>query len=146
MNTAVREKAADRRTEQAPKKDQKPAGADGALPVDVSALSTETLKALSAAVQAELEGRSAKEREGFIASIRDQAAKLGLNVSEVVAALARRSGGRRAGTDRRSAVAPKYRNPSNPAETWAGRGAKPKWVQEALKAGAKLEDLAIPSS
>jgi DNA-binding protein H-NS len=28
----------------------------------------------------------------------------------------------------RGAVAPKYRNPENPAETWAGRGLKPRWL------------------
>src|SRR4051812_16548556 len=34
--------------------------------------------------------------------------------------------------DRRRGVRPKYRNPDNPAETWAGRGRKPKWVQDRL--------------
>jgi DNA-binding protein H-NS len=28
----------------------------------------------------------------------------------------------------RGAVAPKYRNPENPAETWAGRGLRPRWL------------------
>jgi DNA-binding protein H-NS len=40
-------------------------------------------------------------------------------------------------------VAPKYRNPDNPSETWAGRGLKPRWVVSALKGGHKLEDLLI---
>jgi DNA-binding protein H-NS len=40
-------------------------------------------------------------------------------------------------------VAPKYRNPDNPSETWAGRGLKPRWISAALKAGKKLEDFAI---
>jgi DNA-binding protein H-NS len=43
----------------------------------------------------------------------------------------------------RGAVAPKYRNPDNPAETWAGRGLKPRWVEAALKTGKKLEDFSI---
>src|SRR6266852_8211865 len=43
----------------------------------------------------------------------------------------------------RGAVAPKYRNPENPAETWAGRGLKPKWLAAALKTGKKLEDFSI---
>lgn len=39
---------------------------------------------------------------------------------------------------------PKYRNPKNPGDTWAGgRGRKPKFVQEHLAAGGKLEDLEI---
>jgi DNA-binding protein H-NS len=38
-------------------------------------------------------------------------------------------------------VPPKYRSPSG--ETWAGRGAKPKWLVEALKKGKKVEDFLI---
>jgi DNA-binding protein H-NS len=40
-------------------------------------------------------------------------------------------------------VAPKYRNPENPAETWAGRGLKPRWLAAAIKGGKKLEDFLI---
>src|SRR6266436_9541828 len=43
----------------------------------------------------------------------------------------------------RGPVAPKYRNPENPSETWAGRGLKPRWLAAALKSGKKLEDLRI---
>jgi DNA-binding protein H-NS len=49
--------------------------------------------------------------------------------------------GMRGGT--RGSVAPKYRNPDNPAETWAGRGLKPRWLAAALKSGKKLEHFAI---
>ncbi len=38
---------------------------------------------------------------------------------------------------------PAYRNPCNSAETWTGRGRKPKWVRETLARGVHLEDLAI---
>ena len=38
-------------------------------------------------------------------------------------------------------VPPKYRSPSG--ETWAGRGAKPKWLVAAIKRGRKLEDFLI---
>jgi DNA-binding protein H-NS len=43
----------------------------------------------------------------------------------------------------RGAVAPKYRNPENSDETWAGRGLKPRWLVAALKSGKKQEDFAI---
>lgn len=48
------------------------------------------------------------------------------------------AGGRRGG-----AVLPKYRNPENPGETWAGRGLRPRWLTAALKGGHKLEDFLI---
>jgi DNA-binding protein H-NS len=40
-------------------------------------------------------------------------------------------------------VAPKYRNPANPAQTWSGRGKRPHWFNDALKAGKKEKDLTI---
>ena len=51
--------------------------------------------------------------------------------------------GRPAGRGRMGAVAPKYRNPENPAETWAGRGLKPRWLTAAIKGGKKLDDFLI---
>src|SRR5262249_60249313 len=35
-------------------------------------------------------------------------------------------------------VPPKYRGPSG--QTWAGRGARPRWLVAAVKGGKKLED------
>ena len=40
-------------------------------------------------------------------------------------------------------VAPKYRNPANPKETWAGRGKQPKWLAAETSKGKKLEDFLI---
>ena len=40
-------------------------------------------------------------------------------------------------------VAPKYRNPDNPSETWAGRGQQPKWLASRLTGGRTLEDFLI---
>ena len=47
------------------------------------------------------------------------------------------------GRGARGKVAPKYRNPENPGETWAGRGLKPRWLAAALKSGKKLDDFMI---
>jgi DNA-binding protein H-NS len=43
-------------------------------------------------------------------------------------------------------VAPKYRNSENSAETWAGRGLRPRWLVAAIKSGKKLEDFLIGGS
>jgi DNA-binding protein H-NS len=43
----------------------------------------------------------------------------------------------------RASVAAKYRNPENPAETWAGRGLKPRWLTAAIKSGKKQDDFLI---
>lgn len=39
-------------------------------------------------------------------------------------------------------VAPKYRNPANPEQTWTGRGVSPTWIQ-ALKAAGTLDSALI---
>jgi DNA-binding protein H-NS len=38
-------------------------------------------------------------------------------------------------------IPPKYRGPSG--ETWAGRGARPRWLVAALKGGKKVDDFLI---
>ena len=40
-------------------------------------------------------------------------------------------------------VAPKYRNPKNRSETWAGRGRMPLWLAAEIKKGRKLEAFGI---
>ena len=46
-------------------------------------------------------------------------------------------------TTKRAAVAPKYRNPSNPEQTWSGRGRQPTWFRSAIVAGTEPDDLKI---
>lgn len=50
----------------------------------------------------------------------------------------RRSGSRK--------LSPTHRNPSNPAETWTGRGSKPRWLVAALDAGKTVEQYRIVRS
>lgn len=40
-------------------------------------------------------------------------------------------------------VAPKYRNPADPSQTWAGRGQQPKWLAAETGKGRALEDFLI---
>jgi DNA-binding protein H-NS len=40
-------------------------------------------------------------------------------------------------------VAPKYRNPANTKETWAGRGKQPRWLSAETAKGRKLEEFLI---
>jgi len=41
-------------------------------------------------------------------------------------------------------VPPKYRSPSG--DTWAGRGARPRWLVAAIKGGTKLDEFLIDKS
>jgi DNA-binding protein H-NS len=43
-------------------------------------------------------------------------------------------------------VFPKFQNPEQPSQTWAGRGKQPNWVGEQLAAGRTMDDLRIPAA
>jgi DNA-binding protein H-NS len=43
-------------------------------------------------------------------------------------------------------VPPKYRNPDQPSETWAGRGKQPRWLVAQLRSGKRIEDFKIKKS
>ena len=70
------------------------------------------------------------------------------------ASIAKRRTGRRRGDDSTKAngkphplkgrtVAPKYRDPENPSQTWAGRGQAPKWLAAYENQGRKREEFLI---
>lgn len=40
-------------------------------------------------------------------------------------------------------VEPKYRNPADPSQTWAGRGQQPKWLAAEIAKGRKLDEFLI---
>ncbi len=95
----------------------------------------------------------AREADKLLMShARELALKHGLSVSELLARISQQSEvtlrgeGRAArGTGERAPrVAPKYRNPLNPEQTWSGRGVKPRWFKEALAQGYTLQDMEIP--
>lgn len=42
-----------------------------------------------------------------------------------------------------SKVAPKYRNPANPSETWSGRGRQPRWLAALVQKGKEPSEFLI---
>jgi DNA-binding protein H-NS len=40
-------------------------------------------------------------------------------------------------------VLPKFQNPRQPKQTWAGRGKRPRWFSEMIEAGMSIDDLRI---
>jgi len=64
-------------------------------------------------------------------------------MDRAIAAVSSR-GGQGASALRGRKVPPKYRSPAG--DTWAGRGARPRWLVAAIKSGKKLEDFLIDKS
>jgi DNA-binding protein H-NS len=40
-------------------------------------------------------------------------------------------------------VLPKFRNPAEPSQTWAGRGKQPRWLTAQLRSGKRIDDFRI---
>jgi DNA-binding protein H-NS len=75
---------------------------------------------------------------GYRSTLERQLAALGSSVASLGGKVAR---GMRGSMLKGRKVAPKYRSPEG--DTWAGRGATPRWLKAAIKEGKKLEDFAI---
>lgn len=101
--------------------------------------SLKTIVAKIKELEAKAEELRTAEKPG-ISQLKALIGKYRLSRGDVISALGR---GGRGSKLRGKKVKPKYRNPLDKSQTWAGRGLKPKWVAAALKQGKKLEDLAI---
>ena len=99
----------------------------------------EKLRAIAERQQA-LEQEKVQLRATAIEEIRDQIAVLGLKPADVFdpAVLAPMCSS--SDDARRRKVEPKY---AYNGQTWTGRGRQPKWVQDIIAAGGKIEDYLI---
>ena len=101
----------------------------------LKSMSIEKLVALKDQIEAMLSSKVVEQRR----ALESELAKLGrFQGGKSGSKLAR-------GFGARGAVAPKYRNPENPAETWAGRGLKPRWLAAAIKSGKKPRISLLPA-
>ena len=114
------------------------------MSINLEGLSVKQLAAL--AQQAKKRADALKKRKP-IAVVRKEVTALARKHGYTLAELAGGAGGKApakaAKVGKRAKVAPKYRNPAKPTETWAGRGQPPRWLAAELKKGKKLQDFAI---
>jgi len=119
--------------------------------VDVEGLSEGELRELIERAQKALDRIVAKRARRTLKEARRLAAEVGFEATFAKPGRGEGRSGRKASDTKaaapstRAKVAPKYRNPDNPAETWTGRGRQPRWVQAALTGGRSLSDFAIPA-
>ena len=98
-------------------------------------LTLDDLIDLSAQVEATIKIRQETEKADLKRQIEELAGKKGFSVNQLF-------GGR--GSSRKgTTVAIKYQNSKNAAETWTGRGRKPRWLTAKVEQGHKLESFLI---
>jgi DNA-binding protein H-NS len=107
---------------------------DGTLNIDLHSLSLKELKDLQSQVAKTIAGYEDRRKREALAELEEKARAMGFSLAELTGATA---------TRKRSPSVAKYANPTDKADTWSGRGRKPRWFTDALNRGKKPEDMAI---
>lgn len=99
------------------------------------------------ALQKEAEALKAAEKQGVVDRMKEAIAVYGITAADLGFAGVRGSPAKPA---KRGVKVPKAKASAGSApyadgngNTWGGRGPRPRWLKEALAAGAKLEDFAV---
>ncbi|MBB3220734.1 H-NS histone family protein [Pseudoduganella umbonata] len=102
--------------------------------MDLSNLSASELRNLQEQVKRELKKRETHDLQKAKDEIFAIAQRVGLPLKDLIASNPRGKGG---------TVAARFRNPSDGAQQWTGRGRQPKWVKDWVDAGKSIDDLRI---
>ena len=102
--------------------------------IDLHALSLKDLKDLQSQVVKAIANFEDRRKREVLMELYEIARSKGFSLSELTNVAPMR---------KRSPSTAKYANPANKADTWSGRGRKPRWFSEALAKGHKPEDMAI---
>jgi len=110
------------------------------MTLNLKKLSVDDLLILRDRINAMLESRVVRERQELEARLqrlkrfKPVGSEQGKNKSSSVTD---KKSANRSNMKRTKKVVPKYRNPENPDETWAGRGHRPRWMRAAMDDGGK---------
>lgn len=104
------------------------------MDMNLNALSLKELKDLQAQVTKAIATFEDRKKKLALAELEEKAREMGFSLAELTGAPVAR---------KRAPASAKYANPANAADTWSGRGRKPRWFIEAIAAGKSPEDLAV---
>jgi DNA-binding protein H-NS len=107
---------------------------DQTLTIDLNSLSLKELKDLQSQVAKAVSGYEDRRKREALSELEEKARALGFTLAELTGLATMR---------KRSPAKAKYANPANSADTWSGRGRKPRWFSEALAKGKQPDDLVI---
>ncbi len=99
----------------------------------VDKLTLKELQELRIRVEKQIVSAQERERTALRAKFESMASDAGFGLSDLFGSRSTKG----------KSVAAKYMNPDNPAETWSGRGRKPKWLAAKLDKGKKQSYFAI---
>ncbi|GLQ97625.1 H-NS histone family protein [Dyella mobilis] len=112
------------------------------MAVDLKSLSPKELQALITNAESHMQEARANQVHAVKEKIDAILHSSGLTLADIYGTQAKT--GKRGARGGKGSVAPKYRNPENPSETWTGRGRSPLWFASAIKKrGVTAESLLI---
>lgn len=101
---------------------------------NVNNLTLKELKDLQSQVVKAIATFEDRKKREAISALQEFARTKGFDLDELTGTSAVR---------RRAPASAKYANPANSADTWSGRGRKPRWFIAALSTGKRPEDLGV---
>lgn len=104
------------------------------MEINLNDLSLKELKDLQSQLARAISSFEDRRKKAALVELEEKARELGFNLAELATLTTARG---------KTVSAPKFANPANPADTWTGRGRKPRWFSEALAAGKQPGDMAI---
>jgi DNA-binding protein H-NS len=105
---------------------------------DLSSMTRAELEKLKLQVEKALVDAAEKDRKAALAAAEKAAAAHGFSLAEITGVMSRKG---KAGP--KTSAPAKYRNPSDAAQTWTGKGRQPEWFKSALAGGMSPEALEI---
>ncbi len=104
------------------------------MDVNLHALTLKELKDLHSQVTKAIATFEDRKKKEALSELEDKAREMGFTLAELTGTNFSR---------KRAPATAKYSNPANSADTWSGRGRKPRWFEAALNSGKSPESLAI---
>jgi len=106
--------------------------------MDLSNMSAAELRGLQEQIKQQLKQRESQELAQAREQIQAIADSVGVPLKELIGTAVRAGKGGKG-----SSVAPQFRNPSDGAQLWSGRGRQPQWVKDWLASGKAIDLLRI---
>ena len=107
--------------------------------LEIASYSESELRELIAEAESEIARRTEEQKIQTLEAIEEMAFQSELD-PEDFAPLLRKLGSR---ASKPASLRARYRHPGDPSKTWAGRGRKPKWLEDELQRGAVLETFRV---
>ena len=104
--------------------------------VNLDKLNLKELHEIRAKAAKQIESRRKSEIKKIRKEINSMIKENGFTLSDIFPSM-------KPATKNKTAAQPKYRNPDNTEETWAGRGRKPKWLEAKIASGSKEDEFLI---